>query len=269
MMTYEIFRSWLFGRITEAFPKVEISKMDDWHNFEVVALKLEGGNSGLAPIISPTEWYESYKEGESLEAIERQLLKRIESDNLEDMTVRILDSVWTLKHVKVEVVKRDWNKTMLEKMIYREIDGTDLVYVPVIKVKKDGKTLTGRFTEELIMLYKMSVDEFIDVAIRNTLADDVNLSTVLDGIYKVDPGAGAFMPEVLDVIYGKEHHGVYIFPFEINRVMLVPAELVDSKVAKLAFAESRHNLEIFGLLEKEDEISDKVYLYKDGKMSIL
>lgn len=268
-MTYEEFRDWLFSKIEEVYPNVIITSLGQVQEYEVVALQLDGTGTEVAPVLSPTEWYEKYEEGEKLGEIWKQVLGNIKTNNELDPAVKIMDSNWVFKNVKLEVLWERTNRLLKDLYIYRRISETDLLLVPIVTVKKGDMVMEGRFTSDLLEMYGKTEDEFFNIAMENTMNSGPEKFDKDRTNYCVGPAVYGCVPELIERYLDNKDGEYYILPISRYYVRLVDMSTISKDAVRNHFVEKRELLKFLGLLSLEDELSRIIYVYKKGKITIL
>ena len=268
-MTYEKFRDWLFSKIEEAYPNVTITALGNVKEYEVVALQLEGTGTEVAPVLSPTEWYERYEEGNSLDSIWKQVLENIKTNNELDPAVKILDSNWVLKNVKLEILWEKLNPTLKELYLYRRVSETDLMIIPIVEVKQEDMIMTGRFTPDLLQMYGMTEDELFDIALKNTMDWGPKKIDREENHFSMGTAVYGCVPELLEKVLDDKEKEYYILPISVHYVRLIDSSKISKSEVRDYFAQKRELLKLMGILTEETELSRKIYLYKNGKITVL
>lgn len=183
-------------------------------------------------------------------------MKEIEKD--------VLNKEWMFERVTLEIVKRDWNQDMLKVVLYREIEGTDLVFIPIVET--DIATL--RFLPAMLLVYEISAEELMEQAIKNMMKEKWNINYNLHGLCYISPSACAFIPEKISTCYGDDE-GIYILPFTKKGVELIRESVMEKEEVLEAFQGSEEDLRDLGVLTEENRLGNTVYLFKNGKYSIL
>lgn len=169
-----------------------------------------------------------------------------------------------MRDVRLEVVKKDWNKERLDCIVHRDIEGIDLAFIPIVETEET----IMRFLFPMLELLGLSEDEVMDRAIKNMVDEKWTINYNMQGLCYISPSACAFIPEKVSSCYDNDG-GFYILPFSKRSVELVKESVMEKDEVVEAFKMSLKDLTDMCIVNKDNMLSDRVYLFKDGKYSIL
>ena len=198
-------------------------------------------------------------EGELLDQAVEQLMKGEDRDN---NYVNILDKSWVEQNVifvfSTTVSRRVTDKVYLIVAVQITVNGES----KVLKLDEEYKDLTfvNGVTEELLLEW----------AEKNTKKFVYKVMSFDKGMSCVSPGVSVFVDDTLDVLFADVPElGLYVFPYNMDQVMILNNKEVSAEEAKDLYAGSLRDLEKLGVLKAEDRLLDSILVYKDGKFSDL
>lgn len=176
----------------------------------------------------------------------------------------LYDKEKVMKNIRLEVLRKDWISGLLEVIVHRDIEGTDLAFIPFIETEQT----VMYFFAPMVMILKATPDELIDRALQNMREEKWTVNYNLHGLCYVSPSADAFIPEKLSECCGDDE-GIYILPFTRKGAELMKESVMEKEEVVQAFKESAEDLRELGVLTQENQLDDKVYLFKNGRYRIL
>ena len=205
-------------------------------------------------------------EGELLDQAVEQLMKGEDRDN---NYVNILDKSWIEQNV-IFVLSTDGAEAA--RTVSRRV--TDKVYLIVaVQITVNGESKVLKLDEEykdLTFVNGVTEELLLEWAEKNTKKFVYKVMSFDKGMSCVSPGVSVFVDDTLDVLFADvPEHGLYVFPYNKDQVMILNNKEVSAEEAKDLYAGSLRDLEKLGVLKAEDRLLDSILVYKDGKFSDL
>lgn len=205
-------------------------------------------------------------EGELLDQAVEQLMKGEDRDN---NYVNILDKSWIEQNV---IFVFSTNGAEAARTVSRRV--TDKVYLIVaVQITVNGESKVLKLDEEykdLTFVNGVTEELLLEWAEKNTKEFVYKVMSFDKGMSCVSPGVSVFVDDTLDVLFADvPEHGLYVFPYNKDQVMILNNKEVSAEEAKDLYAGSLRDLEKLGVLKAEDRLLDSILVYKDGKFSDL
>lgn len=205
-------------------------------------------------------------EGELLDQAVEQLMKGEDRDN---NYVNILDKSWIEQNV---IFVFSTNGAEAARTVSRRV--TDKVYLIVaVQITVNGESKVLKLDEEykdLTFVNGVTEELLLEWAEKNTKEFVYKVMSFDKGMSCVSPGVSIFVDDTLDVLFADvPEHGLYVFPYNKDQVMILNNKEVSAEEAKDLYAGSLRDLEKLGVLKAEDRLLDSILVYKDGKFSDL
>ena len=205
-------------------------------------------------------------EGELLDQAVEQLMKGEDRDN---NYVNILDKSWIEQNV---IFVFSTNGAEAARTVSRRV--TDKVYLIVaVQITVNGESKVLKLDEEykdLTFVNGVTEELLLEWAEKNTKKFVYKVMSFDKGMSCVSPGVSVFVDDTLDVLFADiPEHGLYVFPYNKDQVMILNNKEVSAEEAKDLYAGSLRDLEKLGVLKAEDRLLDSILVYKDGKFSDL
>lgn len=205
-------------------------------------------------------------ESELLDQAVEQLMKGEDRDN---NYVNILDKSWVEQNV---IFVFSTNGAEAARTVSRRV--TDKVYLIVaVQITVNGESKVLKLDEEykdLTFVNGVTEELLLEWAEKNTKKFVYKVMSFDKGMSCVSPGVSVFVDDTLDVLFADvPEHGLYIFPYNKDQVMILNNKEVSAEEAKDLYAGSLRDLEKLGVLKAEDRLLDSILVYKDGKFSDL
>ena len=205
-------------------------------------------------------------EGELLDQAVEQLMKGEDRDN---NYVNILDKSWVEQNV---IFVFSTNGAEAARTVSRRV--TDKVYLIVaVQITVNGESKVLKLDEEykdLTFVNGVTEELLLEWAEKNTKKFVYKVMSFDKGMSCVSPGVSVFVDDTLDVLFADvPEHGLYVFPYNKDQVMILNNKEVSAEEAKDLYAGSLRDLEKLGVLKAEDRLLDSILVYKDGKFSDL
>lgn len=205
-------------------------------------------------------------EGELLDQAVEQLMKGEDRDN---NYVNILDKSWVEQNA-IFVFSTDGAEAA--RTVSRRV--TDKVYLIVaVQITVNGESKVLKLDEEykdLTFVNGVTEELLLEWAEKNTKKFVYKVMYFDKGMSCVSPGVSVFVDDTLDVLFADvPEHGLYVFPYNKDQVMILNNKEVSAEEAKDLYAGSLRDLEKLGVLKAEDRLLDSILVYKDGKFSDL
>lgn len=205
-------------------------------------------------------------EGELLDQAVEQLMKGEDRDN---NYVNILDKSWIEQNV---IFVLSTNGAEAARTVSRRV--TDKVYLIVaVQITVNGESKVLKLDEEykdLTFVNGVTEELLLEWAEKNTKKFVYKVMSFDKGMSCVSPGVSVFVDDTLDVLFADvPEHGLYVFPYNKDQVMILNNKEVSAEEAKDLYAGSLRDLEKLGVLKTEDRLLDSILVYKDGKFSDL
>lgn len=205
-------------------------------------------------------------EGELLDQAVEQLMKGEDRDN---NYVNILDKSWVEQNV-IFVFSTDGAEAA--RTVSRRV--TDKVYLIVaVQITVNGESKVLKLDEEykdLTFVNGVTEELLLEWAEKNTKKFVYKVMSFDKGMSCVSPGVSVFVDDILDVLFADvPEHGLYVFPYNKDQVMILNNKEVSAEEAKDLYAGSLRDIEKLGVLKAEDRLLDSILVYKDGKFSDL
>ncbi len=205
-------------------------------------------------------------EGELLDQAVEQLMKGEDRDN---NYVNILDKSWVEQNV---IFVFSTNGAEAARTVSRRV--TDKVYLIVaVQITVNGESKVLKLDEEykdLTFVNGVTEELLLEWAEKNTKKFVYKVMSFDKGMSCVSPGVSVFVDDTLDVLFADvPEHGLYVFPYNKDQVMILNNKEVSAEEAKDLYAGSLIDLEKLGVLKAEDRLLNSILVYKDGKFSDL
>lgn len=205
-------------------------------------------------------------ESELLDQAVEQLMKGEDRDN---NYVNILDKSWVEQNV---IFVFSTNGAEAARTVSRRV--TDKVYLIVaVQITVNGESKVLKLDEEykdLTFVNGVTEELLLEWAEKNTKKFVYKVMSFDKGMSCVSPGISVFVDDTLDVLFADvPEHGLYVFPYNKDQVMILNNKEVSAEEAKDLYAGSLRDLEKLGVLKAEDRLLDSILVYKDGKFSDL
>lgn len=235
--------------------------------------------SPCKPVVYMESGYDAFKEGMSLDEIVDQIITAIEKEevttNLEN---RAFSKSILLKNLRMELIHKDKNQTLLTKIPHRLVADLALVYeyelgkyeeeVYTTSVTNRHMELLGLTEEELFKAAMECRQAVAPYTIRNMneilamdeedkikeIVDEMTILTTQDGYH----GASCILyPEAIEALSDMKEGNLMLLPCSIHEWIVLPENLFEAyeRLAELVKMINREEL------QEEEILSDHVYFY--------
>ncbi|MCC8051911.1 MAG: DUF5688 family protein [Clostridiales bacterium] len=297
-MDYPEFCQVVAGQIKNYLPK-------EYQNYEVQLEEIQknGGNRvcllirepgpGTCPVLYLEQYYQEYKEGQSLDSIGGQIAKLrfgyevpryLGDTRASDLGLIMNDWDEVKDRVVFTVVGISDNADYLANRPYTPMGG-DLaaVYKVYLGPNRDGSTYGISITEPLLSSWNMTLSDLHEVAMKNTQerfpAEIVSLDGMLDQLgamedlpsvhpesyvsptivtnkQMIDGAAALFYPEVLETLNRMYPEGMVIAPSSVHEVLVLPVtQITAEKMDEIVQAVNETEV------SQEERLSDYAHVY--------
>jgi hypothetical protein len=295
-MTYEEFRIIVYKEIKRRFSSeadIKLGIVEKNNGCKYDCLTIEGMNNKITPVIYLKKYFNDYNMGKSLTDIITEISIHINKNINMNVSEQIIDWSSACSKVYPKIVNSEMNQEYLTRIphtdmldlsivYYIRLDGYDYKHVTTI-VKDEILKLWGITVEELHRQSMKNLNDNCDVSFQNIesalmeCADkagvdmdidsnmlekcsDVFVLTTSEGI-----GGASYMAndEVLRTISGILGCDLIILPSSINELIILRDDSFDITYLKAVVSEVNKTA-----VSPEEVLSDQVYLFHDGKLSI-
>jgi len=254
--------------------------------YDGITVREVGNPVGISLDIAPA--YENYKRG-GLEAALTTVISAVKDamQRRPDISVAMIgDYSWVMKHISAEVINRELNTAMLEKIPHTEIADLAVVYRIHLFDRLDGAA-TAVVTNDMLKTWRVSEEQFKADAL---IASERNYPLQIDTMPNILAGmTGQEMPTsdmtmLVCMAKGIGNYGAgviaypdfqekaremmggdfFVLPSSRFEVILVPTSCTDAK----SLEELVQSINASDVLNQEDFLSDHVYRF-DGETKAL
>ncbi len=266
------------------------------------------GHNDIVPLIYLNGYYEMYNDGTSLETImsgisECYINNVDHSDITNEITENIMDYKTIKNNIFSKIVNTKNNESILSKRPHTEYEDLSVTYH--IMVNKDKEKIASiPISNDIAKAYGVTVEELDQVARDNMSKKDPMVIRSLDEIVremiipnmvnngmskeqaeemfdemfpmndkvkmyvlsnksKMNGAVWITSPEALEALCEKFGEEFFVLPSSIHEVIVVP----NNEVGKEELQKMVTDVNI-AEVSPEERLSDNVYLYKNGKLSI-
>lgn len=273
----------------------EVLKNND-EKLHGIMMSIEGSN--MMPTLYLEDFYEIYKDGESIEEIARMIIDI--STTAFKNPPPIADFSFDYDNVKdkliLELLDIDMNKERLETLVHKEV-GNGFVVVPYITIEEIfGSAMRTAITKDIAENHDYDIDKLMDVAFLNTMGrytpvfmaankpyDISKFSDVLNPMsenFRIDTGRNLYMLTNAEVHYGATvffYPGIaerigdilgknyYVLPSSVHEMMIVP-DGMGASVRDLKRLVREANASV---VESTELLSNKVFYYNRKKNCLI
>jgi len=254
------------------------------NNISTEALTIRLSEDAAVPTIYPEMLAEMYRPGMSITDLSEEVLRFTEK-NIKPAPVinSLLLRENLLSNVTLGLCKEDWNQDMLQDIVHRHIEGTDLAIYPILNIDEHGIV---KLTPAMLAWDGLTEEEVMQAAKSNSKKDYTvrPMQEVIAEMTGMPPEA---MPP-LDIVilsntaafYGATSiadqesldkacqmlgsRNVIIIPSSLHEVLVVPADMANSKDISNMIREVNDTT-----VQEHDRLSDHPYIYNGDKLSML
>ena len=286
--------------LTGHYKGAKIGNISKLNGVSKDGLIITAEHSMITPIVYLEPFYEKYSSGEVLDEILLEIAKEF-SDALDynKDTIAHFASPFDFEKVRNRIIPKlinaAANKELLDNIPHRQIADLAVIY-QVYYTMDNGIESTLKITQALLDIYRLTIDELHQLAVRNmenifemkftglmqqlteafalsTNQDPMNFTEVrnpVDEPIKVlclseySGGASAVLSEkIMNTVIERMGKDFYILPSSLMEVLIIPNEML--KVSEMKEIVRTVNIEA---VEKEDFLSDEVYVYNTESKEI-
>lgn len=280
------FRDKIVAYIEENYSDVRVNKYDATKNNDIklCGISIGSGNYNICPTIYLESFFETYKNGTSIEEIVEKIFE-IEKDAKiyapDTFDERFYtDFVNVQDNLRIKIINRFKNKELLKGCPYRAF--LDLAVVAYCDASQFcGFSASVLIKNEHLSIWGKEADEVLDIAINNTkkLPKLVRDITDFPGICHLSTGVDKGLMYVVsnqDLYYGAaeimfedtllelirdENKGIYIIPSSIHEIIVILCndEVDTEELNSLICQVNKQSL------PKEDFLADHAYYYSKNE----
>lgn len=258
--------------------EVEISEAYK-NNIHTKALTVKHSKDTAVPTVYPEMLAEMYEPGMSIPDLSGEVLRFTREHTKEAPDIKALFSPENiLSNTTLVICREDWNREMLQNIIHRHVDGTDLAVYPILNIDDHGMV---KLDQDMLQWSGITEDEVMEAAKANSrseytvrsmkevLADMTGVSTdflppvnmaVLSNRNSFHGAAAMTDQKMLDKacqIVGTDN--VVLIPSSIHEVLVVPADMASPQDIAVMIQDVNDST-----VQECDRLSDHPYSY-DGK----
>lgn len=287
MLGYELFKEILVDQVKKYLPEEYQGYPLEVKKYEKANMVVEGLSFdmlGPTPCIRINEAYETYREGEHMEAVLQSVAKQMveEYERVSKMDSLIDNAIE--ENVLMKLINTGMNQELLAHCPHREIMDLSVVYYWAVAMDEEGMA-TAMITNENVGKIHATEEELFELATKNTkrimptmvqelgaflgfslsdlpLGDDFASAKLDHEIFLVTNeqglnGAVAMLDdEVLHTIAERFGDNLHILPSSTHEVLVVKAEVGHEKELAEMVADINQREVPLG-----DRLSDNVYFY--------
>ena len=260
--------SLLDSKFKEAYEKAGGSELDvrinvvsgaDW----IVAVR---SDKGLA-LVDLSFIKTKLEEGEDEDIIINEAVEKLlAGEDGNNTYVNILDRQWVKENVQF-VLSNDSEEAA--KCISKQV-ADDVYLIAGVKITVDGKHGIFHLDElyrDMMFTNDMSEKELLEWAEKNTESLEAKVTFYNKGMCCISPGVRAFVGDMLETAFADvDEHGLYVFPYSVNQVMLLNNTEVNADEAKALFKGSLQDLEDLKAINETEKLAENVLMYREGKL---
>lgn len=297
MMTFKEFTKFVEENIpaylTEHYKGAKIGNISKLNGVSKDGLIITAEHSTITPIVYLESFYEKYSSGDVLDKILLEIAKEF-SDALDSNkdTIAHFANPFDFEKVRNRIIPKlinaAANKELLDNIPHRQIADLAVIY-QVHYTMDNGIESTLKITQALLDIYRLTIDELHQLAVRNmenifemkfiglmqqlteafalsTNQDPMNFTEVINPVdepIKVlclpeySGGASAVLSEkIMNTVIERMGKDFYILPSSLMEVLIIPNAML--KVSEMKEIVRTVNIEA---VKKEDFLSDEVYVY--------
>ena len=284
-LSYEEFLEEIVAELKGMTDKKIIKKPVTKNNgvqMDAVILQTEGEK--IAPTIYLNDYYQSYLEGEGLDAIAKCILKLSEQKMEGEFdTEQFMDFERAKEHILLKVIHAQSNEELLKESPHKIF--LDLAVVFYYFLSDEGINGSILIRNEHRNLWDVSVEELYNVAIKNTpseLEPEIkDMNTVMSELFKDMPeledeqfaeeapmyvvtnkkkfyGAACLLyPGLLRTFAEMRKTDFYILPSSVHEILLIPFELGEPEELSAMVCEVNETQ-----VMPDEILSDHAYVYR-------
>lgn len=219
-------------------------------------------NTSVSPVVNVNILYKEYRGGTSIETCVDHALTILNMEKPNISSSNVTDWNVAKEFLFPRLVS---GKTPVDNLIHKDVVDLHIIFTIRINCFDNHSLTEAIVTKELAEdCWNKTVEELYEQAIKNLEADDVfslNLGVfdVISNKYKVKGAVECLNPKVLD-----KYNNHYIIPSSTNEILFIskslgfPIEYIKEMVTEV----NRSSV------SEEDKLSDNVYEYVNGKLTI-
>jgi len=298
--SFDEFKNEIVDKIREFLPEtfkdaeVSLQIVTKNNDLQLTGLTIRSVGTNISPTIYLDTFYEDYKNGKSLQEIMKKIAEvRVFHDVNDDFdTTQITDYRRCKDRIIPRLVNAERNSEHLASRPHIYMEDLAVEYA-IFLGSDEGGLMTVPITDALINSWNISLDELHSMAISNIptvipstirtmceviremLSDDIddelfdgavaadNLMFILSNKHKMYGASAILDKAILKEMEDKVGRKFYILPSSIHEQIIVPYST--DNASYLANMVREVNATQVG---PEDFLSDHVYLYDDGEITI-
>ena len=282
MEDFEVFAENVKNQILEFLPEeyqsasAEMKQVFKNNNERRLGISIQKEGWEIAPILYLEEYYQMLQEGNS----ETEVLQRIATD-----FESAKEQLW------LKLVGKESNQRKLERCVYKEVEGTDLVATFQLRVRIPGLEEGNISVDKRIMeKWGCDVDSLYESVLANMVCQMPAQVSEIDSVLTGDEGGGKpeevscqekklyvlrnteeshgaatlLYPGVLQALAENSGADLFILPSSIHEVLVMKAdgEINAGELQYMVMDINRH------MVEPEEVLSDQVYRYDRESQSL-
>lgn len=243
----------------------------------------------ISPTIYLEDYYKEFLQGESLEQITKEILKRYEEVRFhESWEGAFVQSFEGIRHrIVYKVINKERNEKLLEEVPHRDV--VDLAMVCYVLVRlNQGHSATILIKKEHLKLWNVTEEEVFEEAEKNVKrllpAKLSRMKDVLASMLEIEldeddkddfmyvmsneersfGAACIFYEGVMEMIYGAIRENYYVIPSSIHEVIILPESMAPEKQEIEETVEEINRTQV----EEEEVLSDRVYYYDASRREL-
>lgn len=291
MMNFEEFKAWVKENITskdwKETSQVEISVVKKNNGVSKAGLSIREDEHDVSPLLYLDDYYIHYQNGELLENIIRNI--RADYDKKVQMAAVKIPNLQEFENIRGRVIYRlvnyEKNKEILEDCPHIRLYDLAVTFRWVARIDDVGVS-TSLITNKQVKEWGVSVNDLVLAARQNTPrlfpAQIIDMEEMLAGMvsFILYPstipmyiltnkqelnGASALLyGDILKDFANKKGADMYILPFSIHEVIMVPADRINDPTKLLSIVHDANTT----VVSIGDVLSDSVYYYDRKKDQI-
>ena len=300
MEDFEVFAENVKNQILEFLPEeyqsasAEMKQVFKNNNERRLGISIQKEGWEIAPILYLEEYYQMLQEGNS----ETEVLQRIAREYLDcdrgmpqNVGELIPDFESAKEQLWLKLVGKESNQRKLERCVYKEVEGTDLVATFQLRVRIPGLEEGNISVDKRIMeKWGCDVDSLYESVLANMVCQMPAQVSEIDSVLTGDDGGGKpeevscqekklyvlrnteeshgaatlLYPGVLQALAENSGADLFILPSSIHEVLVMKAdgEINAGELQYMVMDINRH------MVEPEEVLSDQVYRYDRESQSL-
>ena len=300
MEDFEVFAENVKNQILEFLPEeyqsasAEMKQVFKNNNERRLGISIQKEGWEIAPILYLEEYYQMLQEGN----LETEVLQRIAREYLDcdrgmpqNVGELIPDFESAKEQLWLKLVGKESNQRKLERCVYKEVEGTDLVATFQLRVRIPGLEEGNISVDKRIMeKWGCDVDSLYESVLANMVCQMPAQVSEIDSVLTGDEGGGKpeevscqekklyvlrnteeshgaatlLYPGVLQALAENSGADLFILPSSIHEVLVMKAdgEINAGELQYMVMDINRH------MVEPEEVLSDQVYRYDRESQSL-